>query len=119
MASIKKLISKSFGEESAQNANLARWDRRLNKVISGGDVLHAEHNAALDASLVNQDIGRTEWEHSQDVKNATSASRAEVNMLDLGVGSFRAFEFGNDQLAKIKMVRTAKLAKRYMLDAWT
>ena len=47
-------------------------------MISGGDVLHAEHNAALDAISINQDIGGTEYEYSQDVKNAMSASRAEV-----------------------------------------
>ena len=115
MGSIKKLICKSFDEESARNANLARWDRKLNKVISGGDVLHAEHNAALDASFINRDLGRTDYERSQDVKNATSAGGAEVNMSDLGAGSFGAFEFGEDQSAKT--TRTAKSAKTYQLDA--
>ena len=115
MGSIKNHICKSFDEESARNANLARWDRKLNKVISGGGVLHAEHNAALDASFINQDLGRTDNERSQDVKNATSDGGAEVNMSDLGAGSFGAFEFGEDQSAKT--VRTAKSAKTYQLDA--
>ena len=84
-------------------------------MISGENVLHAEHNAALDAISVNQDIGRTEYECSQDVKSATSASREEVNMFELGTGSFGAFEFGNDQSAKT--TRTAKSTKTYMLDA--
>ena len=115
MASIKKLICKSFDEESARNANLAKWDRKLNKVISGGDVLHAEHNAALDASFINRDLGKTEYERTQDALNAASTGGAEVNMSDLGAGSFGAFEFGDDQSAKT--VRTAKSAKTYMLDA--
>ena len=84
-------------------------------MISGGDVLHAEHNAALDASFINRDLGRTDYERSQDVKNATSAGGAEVFMSDLGAGSFGAFEFGEDQSAKT--TRTAKSAKTYQLDA--
>ena len=45
----------------------------------------------------------------------TSAGGAEVNMSDLGAGSFGAFEFGEDQSAKT--MRTAKSAKTYQLDA--
>ena len=88
MPGIERLIYQSFDKESARNANLARWDRKLNKVISGRNDLHAEHNAAFDASFINQDLGRTEYEHSQDTKNATSASGLEVNISDLGAGSF-------------------------------
>ena len=114
LACIKKLITKSFDEESAKNANLAKWDRKNNRVISGGDVLHAEHNAALDNSFINRDLGRTDYERSQDVKESTAA-RGEVNMSDLGAGSFGAFEFGDDQSAKT--ARTAKSAKTYQLDS--
>ena len=44
MDDIKKMICKSFGEESARNANIARWDKKLKKVISGADVKHSDHN---------------------------------------------------------------------------
>ena len=59
MPSIEKLICRSFDKESVRNTNIARWDRELNKVIPGGDVLHAEHNTALDASFINQGLGKT------------------------------------------------------------
>ena len=38
MDSIKKLIHKAFDEESTRNANLAPWDQKTQRVISGFDV---------------------------------------------------------------------------------
>ena len=77
MPCITKLIYKSFDKESARNVNIERWDRKLKKAISGGGVLNAEHNTALDVSFINQDLGRTQYEYSQDVKNAKNACGAE------------------------------------------
>ena len=67
MESIKKLIHNTFDEESACNANLARLDKRNQRVIPGADLKHVSHNTSLDTSFIDHNLGKTRYERSREM----------------------------------------------------
>ena len=76
--SIKKLICKSFDKVPANMANLAKWDKKRNKVISGAAKHHADHNARLDASFIDRTLGRTSYEIKAQQELEAKASAASA-----------------------------------------
>ena len=115
MITFKKLIKKSFDETAADNAQLAKWDSNRGKLISGALVKQAQHNAMLDKSFIDQNLGRAKWEIARDEKLLAEDGEMGAEMSELRPGSMGAFDYTDEQSAKTAI--SGKTAKTYKFDA--
>ena len=81
---IKKLINKSFGHVVAKSANKAKWDRQIKTVISSPLIRQAEHNADLDSTFIDQNMGLASWEReAMEEANKKKTGDTGAHMADL------------------------------------
>ena len=118
LETIRQLIRKSFTEMAADSASRAKYDKKTGKIVSGAAIQHAAHNAALDKSFINRNLGLTSWEKEEIAQKEAEERESAVTRSKFGPESMGGFDFGDgDRSEKTKYSsRTAATHKTFQFD---